>query len=110
MERRLRDLVWQPERFVDDEPELASVVAEKRRLTAHRPESPADRRAWFQAIRRCNEAMTVGLDGLRAVAEAERQAILTGLRYNEVARSREYSFVLYDEARIREAMGRAGST
>ena len=106
VDRRLRDLLWQPERFVVDEPELARVVAEKHLLTAERPESKRDRLARFRAIRRCNEALNAGLDAIRIASEADRHSILAGLRYNEVARSREYSLILYDEGRLQTAMGR----
>jgi hypothetical protein len=103
IERGLRDLIWQPERFLDGEaPEL---VTEKRRLAALVPTSRAERLARYRGLREVNEALAALVADRRAALEAERARIIAMLHDNAVARSRDFPIILFDEARIRPALG-----
>ena len=104
--RRINDLTWQPERWLDGRPEYAPPIAEKRRLIAEAPTSKADRLARYRAFRRINGQLAAAeqVAGLREGLGAERAAMLGALKEAEVARSREFSIVLFPEPRIRAAM------
>jgi hypothetical protein len=103
VERGLRDLSWQPERFLEAGP-ADDLLEEKRRLISSTPTSRHDRLARYRAIRALNDLLAPGVQGLRADLEAERQSITATLHDDAVARSRDYPIVLYDEDRIRPAM------
>lgn len=111
--RRLRDLDWQPERFLDGEPGVADLVAEKRRLMGESPTTKSAKRERYRAFRAVNESLArlVG-EGSRHDAADAVTDVASALRDDAVARSREYSVVLFDEGRIRPVMsaiaGRSG--
>jgi hypothetical protein len=102
VERKLRDLTWQPERFLEGD--TSGQVEEKRRLAALVPTSRAERLARYRALRAVNASLTARVADRRAALEAERERIATMLHDNVVARSREFPIILFDEARIGPAL------
>jgi hypothetical protein len=102
VERKLRDLVWQPERFLDGDD--SGLVEEKRRLAALVPISKADKLARYRALRSLNASLAVLVADRRAKLEAERERIVAMLHDNAVARSREFPILLFDENRIGPAL------
>ena len=106
--RILRDLAWQPERFLDGEGGVADLVAEKHRLMAESPSSRPEKLARYRAFRSVNAALAD-----RPIIEQTTASFRDGVEFfslalqsDAVARSREYSIVLFDEARVRSAMAR----
>lgn len=104
--RHLRDLSWQPERFLDGQDGLAELIAEKRRLIAELPDSRAEKLARYKRFRAVNEALADRplVEESRATFREGVELLSVGLQSDSVARSREYSIVLFDEDRIRPAM------
>jgi hypothetical protein len=104
--RHLRDTFWQPERFLDGEAGAADLIREKHRLIAEAPATAAEKRARYRAFRRVNEALASLPAVERTHATFTDMAAVADLtlRDDAVARSREYSIVLFDEGRIRTAM------
>jgi len=109
IDRRLRDLAWQPERFVIDSPDADELLAAKRRLIALEPATKTDRLARFIALRNVNERLAAPMADRLAPTKAERKGLVESLRRDSVARSREYSLVLHDEDRLRAAMTRVAA-
>jgi len=105
VDRKLRDLAWQPERSLNGRGDVASLVAAKRDLIAQVPASKADRRARYHLLRKVNAELAARVDDLRPGLVAEHASIAAALHDAAVARSREYSIVLFDEGRIAAAMG-----
>jgi hypothetical protein len=107
--RRLRDLSWQPEKFLDGAAD--GLVAEKRHLIAQVPATQAERLARFRALRSVNEALAsrIGEESRARSAEA-LHLVASALQDDAVARSREYSIVLFDEGRIGAAMASVAGT
>ncbi len=109
-ERKIRDLTWQPEQFLAAEGSNAEAIAEKQRLIAWEPATKAERKARYKAFRATNEGLAAKLADQLPQAVADRADIVDRLRRDGIARSREYSFVLFDESRIKDAMSRILTT
>lgn len=104
--RSLRALSWQPERFLGSKDGVDDLLAEKRRLIAEAPASKAEKLARYRALRVVNAALA-GRPQIEEVRGSLAEMIDVSsrlLRDDAVARSREYSIVLFDEGRIRRAM------
>lgn len=110
IERRLRDLTYNPDRNLDpacagDEAVRVALVA-KREALAGPTGTRHQRIERFRAIRRANESMQGCIEGFRAALLQERQQLLAGLHRNALARHREYAFVLHSEASLRAVFRR----
>jgi hypothetical protein len=106
IDRQIRDLSWQPERFLDHRDDLDVLVDEKRRLIAEQPHTKADRLARYRSFRNVNSALAVGVEDRRTAHEKQRAELVAAIRDNDVAGSRDFSIVLFEEDRIRSAMAR----
>jgi hypothetical protein len=62
--------------------------------------------ARFRALRRANEAMQPAMSAQRNELLHERAGLLAGLHHNDLARHREYPFVLHSESRLRAVFTR----
>jgi hypothetical protein len=104
--RRIRDLSWQPERFLTPEARAgaAELLQRKRSLIAGEPMTREERIARYEALRIVNTGLAALVADQLPGAVAERAALLQSLGQDSVARSREYSLVLHDERRIRDVM------
>lgn len=108
VDRKIRDLTYNPDRHFDGplDPEALSWVEAKHRAIVGPVETRADRVARYHAIRRCNEALQPLVEAAQRQLERERADLLLGLRQNELARNREYAFVLHSERKLRPVMAR----
>ncbi len=109
VDRLLRDITYNPDRHLEGDlsPDVRGWVEAKRSSIAGPVETRKQRLARFAAIRRSNEALLPLVRETRDQHLAERERLLNGLRRNTLARSREYSFVLHSNRRLRDAMTRA---
>ncbi|MGP0069190.1 MAG: hypothetical protein ACLQGP_37020 [Isosphaeraceae bacterium] len=103
VDRRLRDLGFNPDRYLD-EPNLEAVriLINGRREAIGRPAtSRRERIARGKAIRRYNEELQPRVETLRAELVRQKARLLAGLRVNRIARNREFAFVLHSTQRLR---------
>jgi hypothetical protein len=108
IERRLRDLTYNPDRNLSapPDPELLALIEAKRRALAAPVETRAQRVARFRSIRRCNEAMQEAVLAQRHALVQEHTQLRAGLHQNTLAHHREYALVLHSETRIRSLLAR----
>jgi hypothetical protein len=108
VDRRLRDLEFNPERNLPDPgaPGVREWVEAKRHALAGPVATRRQRVARFEQIRKCNEALQGAVAVLRGRLEEERTALRTGLRRNHLVQSRELAFPLHSRTRLRRAFGR----
>jgi hypothetical protein len=112
--RQLRDLQWNPDRYLETTAETISgrrcecerngierSIREKQRWISTSP-TPANARERFLAIRAANEALQRCVQVVRERAEAEARAAAKHARAEQILSSREYSFCLYREEQLRE--------
>jgi hypothetical protein len=95
--RRLRDLYWNPQRFL-----TASLSRERHSELARSPAvSAIERRARFEALRELNSQLRplVAAEKAQTIASANRKA--AEVAANSILSSREYSFILHSETRLR---------
>ncbi len=104
IDRRIRDLAWQPERFLGDDFSIRKLLDQKQTLIDREPSIKGERRSRYESLRDVNRSLASLVEGKIPPAVDERESLLKALRDDSVARSREYSLVLHDEGRIREAM------
>jgi hypothetical protein len=107
--RGLRELTFNPDRHLPTPipDEALRWVEAKQRAIAEPVETHRQRVARLVEIRRSNEALQAWMAGTRADLRDEQSRVIAGLRENALARSREYSFVLHSEHRLREAIHHA---
>jgi hypothetical protein len=111
--RRIRDLEWNPDRYLEtpDEAtterrcqctrnEIERGVQEKQRWISTSP-TPANARERFLAIRAANDALRNCVTGVRESLEAEARAAAKQARAEQILTSREYSFCLHREDQLR---------
>lgn len=93
-ERRVRDLHWNPHKFLP--PEHA---AERERLSASEPprEAHAARREWFRAFQKHTEALRPLVADQLPAAEAQLARARSERTANAILQRRDYSWVLYPE-------------
>lgn len=99
----VRDRYWNPQRYVTD---LAAMVAARARLVAEEPTERRDRRAWFASLRWITDQIRQGVEPEIASREAERARVATEVTANARLRRRDYSWLLYPEAPLGEALSR----
>ena len=85
---------------------IADLVESKRQAIAGPVETRRQRVARFHEIRRINEELRALVAAERSRLEEERSGLIPALKRNAVARSREYSFVLHSESRLRQSFDR----
>ncbi len=99
--RTLRDLDWNPERYLDGPTD--HVAEQKARAVALVAETAQEKRARFAEIRRCNAALRAKVDSQRVAIAEEIPALQAAVERDAVARSREFSFVLHSRERLQRA-------
>ncbi len=103
--RQIRDLAWQPERFLEGEAGASELIAAKQRLISERPASRAESLARYNGLRQVNAALSARIDArVRSQSSEAMASVASSIQDDAVARSREYSIVLFDEQRIEPAM------
>jgi hypothetical protein len=106
VQRRIRDLNFNPDRYLD-EPRLEAVrilINGRREAIGGPVTSRRERIARGKAIRRYNEALQPWVETLRAELVRQKARLLSGLRANRVARNREFAFVLHSMQRLRRSL------
>jgi hypothetical protein len=108
VERSLRDLEFNPDRHLPEpRPHEARAAVEAKWLAIEGEiVTRRQRLDRLRAIRKANEALIPWTADARSSLIEERDRLRAGLRFNAVARSREFAFPLHGEGRLREAMGR----
>jgi hypothetical protein len=108
LERSLRELRYNPDRHLaaPPDPALADWVEAKSRAIAAPIDTHRQRVERFQAIRRANQALEPAAQAARPALEQTRNRLRAGLKHNAVATSREFSFVLHSQKRLRDALDR----
>ena len=111
VDRRLRDLTFNPDRYLSEPnpDEVRNVISARRAAIAGPVTSRRERIARGKTIRRCNEALQPWVEALRADLLAQQTRLRSGLRTNRIARNREFAFVLHSATRLRHALQSAGS-
>jgi hypothetical protein len=99
--RRLRELDWNPQRFLTGSSERHSQLAN---LAV---DSLIERRARFHALRELNSQLRPLVVGERARATDLADRAAAEVAANAILASREYSFILHSEARLREFLTRS---
>ena len=101
-ERRVRDLDWKPETTAALRELSPDAVAKKAALIATEPTAKAARRPWFRELQAVTRSMRPAVAIEHDATEARLARMRRELVANDLLRSREYSWVLFPEARLRE--------
>ncbi|HJZ54484.1 MAG TPA: hypothetical protein VKE74_05975 [Gemmataceae bacterium] len=106
-ERRVRDLIWNPQRHLSpadrDNPEVQSLLAAKAALAANEPPvaDHAARRNWFRDLQRVTARLGPFVAGQLRDAEAALARTRAEARANAILLRRDYSWVLYPEETLK---------
>jgi hypothetical protein len=108
VERSIRDLYWNPDRYLPSVPpsEARSAVMAKWRAIDGEILTRRQRIDRLKVIRKANEALAAWIEPARSRLMDERERLALGLKFNAVARSREYAFPLHGATRLRRQMTR----
>jgi hypothetical protein len=108
VEHLLRDLNWNPDRHLSEPrpAEARTAVEAKWRAIEAEIVTRRQRIEQMKAIRKANEALAKWTEPARSRLLEEREQLLAGVKFNAVARSREYAFPLHSEARLHQQMSR----
>jgi hypothetical protein len=106
LEHRLRDLRFNPDRYIGEpfSEEIRSLIRAKHEAIASSRLSRHERVERCRAIRRCNEALQPWVGAMRDGLVESQARMRHRLRSNRIARNREFSFVLYSRSRLREVL------
>lgn len=110
LNRRLRDLRFNPDRVLgDDAPaEARGLILEKRDAIRSTCSTRFERKRRKATIRRLNEALEAYLVAERDRLVAQRDRLLVALKLRAPARYREYSLVTHDRSRFLGALADHG--
>ena len=100
MQLKLRELRFNPQRYLASNPSAASLIEAKRRLIASQPR-PEERRERYRQITQLNGAMQPLVEGRRVKLLQERSDLIDQRRIDKLLGSREYAFCLFPEATLR---------
>ncbi len=110
LQRQVRDLVYNPEKFLSDgmrHNELAlRLIARKQALIQEMPTEATAKKQRFLALRDINAQLGASLDHERTHYAGLLDRYRRELAGNAILDSRDYSFVLFPEAMLREFLGR----
>lgn len=101
---KIRQLDFQPERFIDRETAGSSVLAwlhEKKQLLAN-PVPAAEKKAWQDKIQSLNERLQSSLVSQRAELQAELERLQDVYPTSRMLGSREFSFALFPVSLIEQ--------
>ena len=111
VERSIRDLDWNPDRHLPEPRPADARAAVEAKWVAIEGEIVTRRQRLdrLRTIRQANQTLLPWIEPARRELIAERDRLTAGLKFNNVARSREYAFPLHGQARLREVMTRVGA-
>ena len=103
VQRGLRDLIYNPDRYLGEpNPEEVRILMKaKSEAIAWPATSRRERMVRGRAVSRCNEALQPWVETLRADLLARKSRLLASLRSNRVAHNREFAYVLHSVRRLR---------
>jgi hypothetical protein len=106
IERSIRDLDWNPDRHLAEPRPAEARAAVEAKWVAIEAEvlTRRQRIARLRTIRRANQELIPWTESSRRQLLQERQQLAAGLKFNAVARSREYAFLIHGQARLKAAM------
>jgi len=105
-ERRLRDLHWNPQRYLDSATmETVAGAATKRLLIELRPAAKADRKRWFRQLAKATASLRPHAVGNLAHATANLDDCRRGMRANEALIRRDFAWCLFPEELISRFCG-----
>jgi hypothetical protein len=107
-ERAVRDLEWKPETTDVVRSRAPDAVARKGMLIASEPAERTARRKWFRGLQEVTRSMRPVVADELAVTEARLGRMRRELVANDILRSREYSWVLFPEALLKDRLLRLG--
>jgi len=99
--RRLRELDWNPQRVV------TGSAQKHRELASLSAGTSVERRARFHALRELNSQLRPLVAGEKELATALANRAAAEVAANAILASREYSFILHSETRLREFLTRS---
>ena len=105
-ERRVRDLDWNPQRFVATRNGLAAVAEQKVRLIVQEPVGKESRRRWFRDLQMLTREMRPALASDFDQAERNVNRARAELAANAVVASRDYAWPLFSEEPLRSSLSR----
>ena len=105
-ERRVRDLNWNPQRFVAARDGAAALAEKKGRLVAEEPASKESRRQWFRELQMLTRSMRPALASDLDLAERDLNRSRAELAANAILASREYAWPLFPEEQLRSSLTR----
>lgn len=100
VERSLRDLHFNPDRFLARTAEAQSLIHEKRSWLANQPQPDAGR-ARHAALTRIHSALQPYVAERQTALRAEREQLVETLRHERLLGSREFAFCLFPESTLR---------
>jgi hypothetical protein len=112
VERRVRDLHWNPQRHLAPEnlarPEVQSLAEHKAALAANEPpySDHAARKTWFRALQSITEELRSLVAKQIPEAEAELVKVRIEVAANAILTRRDYAWVLYPEEELRPFLQR----
>jgi hypothetical protein len=109
IDRQLRGLKYNPDLYLSEpypEP-VRNLIRIKREALAGSVKSSRDRKARFRAIRRCDEALQPWVQPLRDALLESKARTLRDQRSAELARNREFAFVLHSGESLKHKMAGA---
>jgi hypothetical protein len=101
LQRKRRDLDWQPERFIDPR-EATDLKRRKAELSASVPTGRAERRTWFRELQQVTQEMRPFVEHRARDVDRELERVTAEVAANAVLRRRDFAWVLYPEQQLRE--------
>jgi hypothetical protein len=108
IDRRLREIVYHPERFIEAGNGDAEWLVREKRQWIETPATPENARVRCRKIRGANEALQPWLAEARTRLLAERDETAAQLRAKAILDSREYAFCLYPPESLQSLMQSIG--
>jgi hypothetical protein len=108
IDRQLRDLHFNPDRHLDEpyRDDVRNIVEGKRQAIAGPVASRRQRVARCRTIRECNEALRPFVGDQQAALLQLQASTRESLRWNQTATNREFPYVIYSAARLKEVVVR----
>ena len=107
-QRLARDLYWNPDRHLDDQlrerAPVAAWIEEAANLREVVPQSHADRRERFLALRSLNNRLRPYVEAERRQIEEQSSELADRLRSDQALESRDYAFCLHPKESLAELM------
>jgi len=105
-EQRVRDLNWNPQRFLADGDGQAVQATQKAQLIAREPTGKEARRQWFRELQTITRAMrpAIAQDLVRADQDLARAR--AEVAANAILGSREFAWPLFPEQSLRNLLTR----